>query len=117
MANEVKLPVAVTEAVAKGRVVFYGEFRRGTAVEFSGKGNRVFHQSKCSVETETGTITVTEFLADGVDWTKWVAPFQSAYSENTTLGFKVFVPTIILDRNSQICFHKTMLIKGEAKTA
>ncbi len=77
MANltEIKLPPLVVEAVAKGRVVFYGEFRRGIAVEFSGKGNRVFHQSKCSVETETGTITVTEFLPDGVDWKAWVPPF------------------------------------------
>lgn len=79
MADNVKAPVlppAVLKAVAEGRVVFYGEFRRGVAVEFSGKGNRLFHQSKCSVETETGTITVTEFLPDGVDWEKWVAPFQ-----------------------------------------
>ena len=72
---EIKIPPTVAEAIAKGRVVFYGEFRRGIAVEFSGKGNRVFHQSKCSIETDTGTITVTEFLQDGVDWTKWVPPF------------------------------------------
>lgn len=70
-----KLPDVLLDHLAKGRVVFYGEFRRGIAVEFSGKGNRVFHQSKCTVETETGTITVTEFLPDDVDWTKWQPPF------------------------------------------
>ena len=84
MANENKnapasnlhqLPQVVADAVLKGQVVFYGEFRRGLAVEFSGKGNRLFHQSKCSVETETGTITVTEFLPDGFDWQKWQPPF------------------------------------------
>ena len=72
-----KLSAAIEKAVLDGKVVFYGEFRRGQAVEFSGKGNRLFHQAKCTVETEaSGTITVTEFLSDGVDWTKWQAPFQ-----------------------------------------
>lgn len=76
MADIKQLPSAVIEALAKGRVVFYGEYRRGLAVEFSGKGNRLFHQSKCTVETETGTITVTEFLPDTTDWTKWQEPFK-----------------------------------------
>jgi hypothetical protein len=70
------LPNSVIEAVGKGRIVFHGEFRRGCAVEFSGKGGKVFHQSKCTIETEAGTITVVEFLPDGVDWQKWVAPFE-----------------------------------------
>lgn len=70
------IPKMVTDEIAKGRVVFYGEFRRGLAVEFSGKGNRLFHQTKCTVETETGTITVTEFIPDGVDWKAWVPPFK-----------------------------------------
>ena len=69
------LPPPVVKAISEGRVVFMGEFRRGQAVEFSGKGNRLFHQAKCSVETETGTITVSEFLADGVDWKAWQPPF------------------------------------------
>jgi len=60
----------------KGRVVFTGEFRRGVAVEFGGKGGKLYHQTKCSVETESGTITVVEFLPDEVKWNEWVAPFQ-----------------------------------------
>ena len=80
MANEVSKPVplppAVAKAVIEGRVVFYGEFRRGLAVEFSAKGGRFFHQSKCTVETETGTITVAEFLADDVDWKAWKPSFN-----------------------------------------
>jgi hypothetical protein len=75
LVQSIQLPAAVLKALMEGRVVFYGEFRRGLAVEFSGKGGKLFHQSKCSVETETGTITVTEFLADGVDWKAWQAPF------------------------------------------
>jgi hypothetical protein len=74
--QNVVLPKPVLEAVAKGRVVFYGEYRRGLAVEFSGKGNKLFHQSKQTVETETGTITVTEFLPDTVDWKTWAEPFK-----------------------------------------
>lgn len=70
------IPHEVAELVAKGKIVFFGEFRRGAAVEFTGKGGRKFHQTKASVESENGTITVTEFLADDVDWTKWVSPFQ-----------------------------------------
>ena len=70
-----KLPEAVLQALAEGRVVFYGEFRRGLAVEFSSKGGKVYHQSKCTVETETGTITVTEFLPDTMDWKAWLPPF------------------------------------------
>lgn len=73
--NKRQLPQPVVEAIYAGKVVFYGEFRRGTAVEFGGKGGRLFHQSKCIVETETGVVTVTEFLPDGVDWKAWVAPF------------------------------------------
>jgi hypothetical protein len=70
------LPLVVAAAVLKGKIVFYGEFRRGVAVEFSGKGNKVFHQSKCTVETEEGTITVAEFLPDTVDYTKWAPSFN-----------------------------------------
>ena len=70
-----KLPQAVLDLLASGNILFYGEFRRGVAVEFSGKGNRVFHQSKCTVETERGVITVTEFLPDSVDWKTWQPPF------------------------------------------
>jgi hypothetical protein len=69
------LPSPVALAVASGKIVFYGEFRRGLAVEFSGKGGKVFHQSKSSVETESGTITVAEFLPDNVDYTKWAPSF------------------------------------------
>ncbi|HVU27395.1 MAG TPA: hypothetical protein VHG71_06625 [Verrucomicrobiae bacterium] len=77
MAQEAKteLPKPLLEALAKGRIVFYGEFRRGQAVEFSSKGGKVYHQTKCTVETDTGTITVTEFMPDGVDWQNWKAPF------------------------------------------
>ena len=32
------------------------------------------------------------------------------------LEFEAFVPVIILDRNSQICFHKTMPRKTKAKS-
>ena len=70
-----QLPAAVQEAIYAGGVVFYGEFRRGAAVEFGGKGGRLFHQTKCVVETENGVITVTEFLPDGADWKSWVPPF------------------------------------------
>lgn len=70
------LPYDVHKAVAEGRIVFYGEFRRGQAVEFGGKGGKLYHQSKCTVETEMGTITVTEFLADGVDWKAWKPEFN-----------------------------------------
>ena len=70
------VPDEVLKALLQGRVVFYGEFRRGAATEFAGKGNKLYHQSKCTVETETGTITVTEFLADDVKWQEWAAPFQ-----------------------------------------
>ena len=71
------LPHAVIEAIQQGKVVFFGEFRGGVAVEFAGKGNRLFHQSKCSIETNNGAgnITVTEFLPDTVDWTTWKPPF------------------------------------------
>jgi hypothetical protein len=73
---EKALPPVVQKAVLEGKVVFFGEYRRGQAVEFSGKGNRLFHQAKCTVETEaSGTITVTEFLPDGMDWKTWKEPF------------------------------------------
>lgn len=32
------------------------------------------------------------------------------------LNFEIFVPVIILDRNSQACFHKLMLTGGLTKT-
>lgn len=71
------LPPVVSAAVASGKCVVYGEFRRGVAVEFGGKGGRLFHQTKCTVETESnGTVTVTEFLPDGADWLAWKSPFS-----------------------------------------
>lgn len=71
-----KIPAAPLEALRQGKVVFYGEFRRGQVTEITAKGNRVFHIAKCSVETEaSGTITVSEFLPDGVEWEKYQFPF------------------------------------------
>jgi hypothetical protein len=70
-----KLLSPIIEAIQKGRVVFLGEYRAGMAVEFNGKGGKVYKQSKMSVETPTGVITVTEFLPDTFDIKSWVAPF------------------------------------------
>ena len=69
------LPQAVLEAVSKGRIIFYGEFRRGAASEFSGKNNKVYKQSKCTVETASGTVTVAEFLPENTDVNAWQPPF------------------------------------------
>lgn len=88
------LPSPVALAVAGGKIVFYGEFRRGIPVEFSGKGGKVFHQSKCTVETEGGTITVVEFLPDNVDYTKWVPSFSK--------GEMVFGVVRTCDENSGV---------------
>jgi hypothetical protein len=37
----------------------------------------------------------------------------AAAGQTGKLDFKVFVAVIILDRNSQICFHKIMLTKAK----
>lgn len=70
----VKLPESLVQAVAHGRALFYGEMRHGVAVEFTGRGGKLLKQSKESVETPTGTITVANWLPDDCDVNKWVQP-------------------------------------------
>ena len=70
------LPKVVVESVKEGKVVFYGEFRNGTAVENMGKGRKLYRKAQATVETEKGSITVVEFLPDDVDWKTYKWPFN-----------------------------------------
>lgn len=71
-----ELPKAVVQAVLSGKACFFGEFRTGMAASFSGKAGRVFKKATCTVETQTGVVSVNEFLPDGVDVATWKPPFE-----------------------------------------
>jgi hypothetical protein len=70
------LPRSVQLAMLSGKTCIYGEFRQGMASKFSGKNGSVYRQSKCTVLTDEGVVSVVDWLPDNVDTDAWVAPFK-----------------------------------------
>jgi hypothetical protein len=86
----------------------------GAGAEFMSRAGLYKRLTECGHQAGDGNRPAIIWPWLAVHFDQKLAIFGKTNSRK--LDFEILVSVIILDRNSQICFHKTMLTKAKAKT-